>query len=84
MQIACDNYRMGKPLQIRDVPDPVLEILRDRAAEHHMSLASYALQVLTRHTETRTMSEVLSGPRLRSGSPLRNEDILELLAAGRR
>ncbi len=49
-----------------------------------MSLASYALEVLTRHAQTKTMSEVLAGPRLRKGKPLRNNDILELLASGRR
>jgi len=84
MHPACDDGWMGKPLQIRDVPEPVLETLRERAEEHHMSLASYALEVLTRHAQTKTMGEVLSGPRLRSGKRLRNEDILELLAAGRR
>jgi len=31
---------MGKPLQIRDVPKPVLDTLRERAEERHMSLAS--------------------------------------------
>jgi len=75
---------MGKPLQIRDVPKPVLDALRERAEERHMSLASYALEVLTRHAQTKTMSEVLAGPRLRKGKPLRNNDILELLASGRR
>jgi hypothetical protein len=75
---------MGKPLQIRDVPEPVLHTLRERAEERHMSLASYALEVLTRHAQSKTMSEVLAGPRLRKGSALKNDDILELLASGRR
>lgn len=75
---------MGKPLQIRDVPGPVLETLRERAEERHMSLASYALEVLTRHAQSKTMGEVLSGPRLRKGRALKEEDILELLASGRR
>jgi len=74
---------MGKPLQIRDVPEPVLETLRERAEERNMSLASYALEVLTRHAQSKTMSEVLAGPRLRKGRSLKDEDILELLASGR-
>jgi hypothetical protein len=75
---------MGKPLQIRDVPEPILDTLRERADERHMSLASYALDVLTRHAQSKTMSEVLAGPRLRKGRALKNYDIVELLASGRR
>jgi hypothetical protein len=75
---------MGKPLQIRDVPEPILDTLRERADERHMSLASYALDVLTRHAQSKTMSEVLAGPRLRKGRALKNDDIVELLASGRR
>lgn len=75
---------MGKPLQIRDVPDAVLDTLRERAENRHMSLASYALEVLTHHAQTKTMREVLAGPRLRKGKRLKNDDIVELLAAGRR
>lgn len=75
---------MGKPLQIRDVPEPVLDTLRDRAEERHMSLAAYALEVLTRHAQSKTMSDVLAGPRMRKGRALKDDDILELLASGRR
>ena len=84
MRLASYPAGVGKPLQIRDVPEPVLDTLRERAKERHMSLASYALEVLTRDAQSKTMSEVLSGPRLRTGSALRNDDILELLASGRR
>ncbi|HAC46642.1 MAG TPA: hypothetical protein DCF65_11325 [Chloroflexi bacterium] len=90
LRLACActlhaNLRvMGKPLQIRDVPKPVLDTLRERAEERHMSLASYALEVLTRHAQSKTMGEVLAGPRLRKGSALKNDDILELLASERR
>ena len=84
MHSACYPEVMGKPLQIRDVPDPVLRTLRERAAERHMSLAAYALEVLTRHAQSKTMSEVLAGPRLRKGRALKDDDILELLASGRR
>lgn len=75
---------MSKALQIRDVPEPVLATLRQRAEERRMSLASYALEVLTRHAEGKTMTEVLSGPRLRNGGPVASKVILELLASGRR
>jgi plasmid stability protein len=75
---------MGKPLQIRSVPEPVLEGLRARADEVHMSLAAYVLQVLTQHVATKSMNQVLGGPRLRRGRPLANREILDLIARGRR
>ncbi|HET9782298.1 MAG TPA: hypothetical protein VFR33_11020 [Candidatus Dormibacteraeota bacterium] len=75
---------MGKPLQIRNVPEPVLETLRERAGEVHMSLAAYALEVLTQHVATKSMNEVLSGPRLRHGRPLASREIADLIARGRR
>ena len=75
---------MGKPLQIRDVPEPVLETLRARADERHVSLAAYALEVLTQHALMKTMNEVLGGPRLRDGEPLSNDEILDLISHGRR
>lgn len=75
---------MGRPLQIRNVPEPVLDTLRERAATRHQSLSAYALEVLTRHASTKTMDEVLTGPRLNRGKAVSNEEILELLAAGRR
>ena len=75
---------MGKPLQIRNVPELVLENLRERADEVHMSLAAYALEVLTEHVATKSMNQVLTGPRLRHGKPLANREILELISSGRR
>jgi antitoxin FitA len=84
MHFACYAVVMGKPLQIRDVPEPVLETLKARAEGRNMSLAAYALEVLTRHAQSKTMEELLARPRLRRGKPLRNDDILGLLASGRR
>ena len=75
---------MGRPLQIREVPEPVLALLRERAQERHVSLAAYALEVLTQHVETKTMKEVLGGGRLREGKPLKSSEILELMSHGRR
>lgn len=75
---------MGRPLQIRDVPEPVLEALRERAEERHMSLAAYVLDVITQHVQTKTMNEILAGPRLRQGPALRNREIVEMIGRGRR
>jgi plasmid stability protein len=75
---------VGRPLQIRNVPEPVLETLRERADEVHMSLAAYVLEVLTQHVATKSMNQVLSGPRLRHGKPLADREIQDLISRGRR
>lgn len=77
------NRVNGQTLQIRDVPEPVLQTLRVRAAYRHMSLAPYALEVLTEHAQLRTMAEVLAGPRLRNGKALTNAEILGSISGGR-
>ena len=84
MHYACYNADVGKPLQIRNVPEPVLDTLRERADEVHMSLAAYVLEVLTQHVATKSMSQVLAGPRLRSGRPLADREIQDLISRGRR
>lgn len=71
-------------MQIRDVPDSVLDELRERADDRHMSLAAYVLDILTQHARTKTMEEILSGPRLRRGRALGSEEIIRLTARGRR
>jgi plasmid stability protein len=84
MHCACDNADVGRPLQIRNVPEPVLDTLRERADEVHMSLAAYVLEVLTQHVATKSMSQVLAGPRLRHGKPLTDREIHDLISRGRR
>jgi len=84
MHCACYDRDVGRPLQIRNVPEPVLDTLRARADEVHMSLAAYVLEVLTQHAGTKSMGQVLAGPRLRSGRPLTDREIRDLISSGRR
>ena len=84
MQYACYYGCVGRPLQIRNVPERVLRTLRERADEARMSLAAYALEVLTDHVATKSMSQVLSGPRLRRGKPLADREIVDLIERSRR
>ena len=84
MHSACYDSSMARPLQIRNVPEPVLDSLRERAHQVHMSLSAYALEVLTQHVATKSMSQVVAGPRLRHGRPLANREILDLISRGRR
>lgn len=58
---------MGKPLQIRDVPDEVHEALRRRACKAGLSLSGYALHVLTREVARPTVEEVFARIEARGG-----------------
>jgi plasmid stability protein len=51
---------MPKPLQIRSVPDDVIDVLKRRAAREGLSLSAYALRVLTYDACTPTLREVLT------------------------
>ncbi len=73
---------MGRPLQIRDVPDEVLSALKERAEREGMSLATYALKVLALHVSRPSLDEVLSRPR-RGHGRIRRVDVLRALVEGR-
>lgn len=48
-------------LQIRDLPDELHRILRQRAAARGLSLRQYALEVLREHCQQPTLDEWLDG-----------------------
>ena len=73
---------MGTPLQIRDVPDEVLEVLKRRAAKEGESLSSYVLGLLTWHASHVTMKEFVDWPPI-TDKPISREDILEAIHFGR-
>lgn len=49
---------------IRDVPDDVLDALKERAAKAGKSLQAYVLELLTREATTPTNAELSDGIRL--------------------
>ena len=51
---------MGKPLQIREVPDDVHEALRAKAERAGLSLAAYARRVLERDARRPSLAEALA------------------------
>jgi len=71
------------PLQIRNMPDEVLEALRERAAKRQLSLAAYAREVLVRDAARATMEETLAGPRKITGRRLTARQLKQLIRAGR-
>lgn len=65
MQRACIVIicrSMSKPLQIRNVPDDVLDALRRKAQEAGLSLTAYARRVLEREAKRPALAEVLNRP----------------------
>ncbi|HXU47342.1 MAG TPA: hypothetical protein VN783_17585 [Thermoanaerobaculia bacterium] len=52
---------MAVHLQIRDVPDELHQVLRQRAATSGLSLRQYALEVLREHCQQPTLDEWLDG-----------------------
>jgi plasmid stability protein len=57
---------MSRPLQIREVPDDVLDALKERAEAEHVSLAAYALRILEREAHMPTVAEVLGSSGVRA------------------
>ncbi len=72
---------MGKPLQIRDVPDDVLDALKAKADRHGLPLSTYALRVLARDAGLPTIAEVLSWPQERVD--LTGQQLADLIHAER-
>lgn len=52
---------MAGHLQIRDLPDEIHQVLRQRAARSGLSLRQYALEVLRDHCQQPTLDEWLDG-----------------------
>jgi plasmid stability protein len=69
-------------LQIREVPDHVLLVLKSRAEREGQSLAAYALRVLTQHVSRPTVAEVMARPR-RGDGRLDADDVLRAVHEGR-
>ncbi|MGH8931287.1 MAG: FitA-like ribbon-helix-helix domain-containing protein [Egibacteraceae bacterium] len=75
---------MGKPLQIRDVPDETLDVLRERAKREGLSLSAYALRLLRHEAERPTMQEVLDRAASRgSGLRLTPQQYVDIINEGR-
>lgn len=71
-------------LQVRDVPEPVLETLRERASLEGLSLSAYVRKLLTQETAQPTMEETLARIATREPVDITNEEILAAIHEGRR
>ena len=73
---------MGKPLQVRDLPEDVLEVLKRRAAREGDSLSRYVLKLLSWHASHVDLSEFADWPPI-TDRPIGREDIAEAIRVGR-
>jgi plasmid stability protein len=70
-------------VQIKDVPEDVHAVLRQRAAAAHQSLQQYLRDVLIEMTRKPTLDEVLDRAGSRSGGSAPLQEIVEFLRADR-
>ncbi len=72
--------RMGKMVQIRNMPEKMHRTLKSRAAQAGMSLSEYLLRELRKGTDRPTSDELLERMRRRQRSDF---DAAELVREGR-
>lgn len=74
----------GGILQVRDIPEAVLERLRERAATMGVSLSAYVRDLLTYDAEHETMPEVIARIANRTPVEVDDEEIVAVIHEGRR
>jgi len=74
---------MGRPLQIRNVPEPVHDALKAKADQAGMSLAAYALRVLEHDAMRPSLEELLARAGRRKGGRVPLEHATRALEAER-
>jgi plasmid stability protein len=70
-------------LQVKNVPEETLAVLRKRAAESHQSLQEYMLERLIAEARRPTWDEIWAELDRTPGSPVTYDDIREALDASR-
>ena len=70
------------PLQIRAVPNDVVETLKRRAAAENLSLSAYVLRILETEARMPTLEEVLLDP-ARPRADITTEEIVEMIREDR-
>ncbi|MDQ3761508.1 MAG: BrnA antitoxin family protein [Actinomycetota bacterium] len=71
-------------LQVRDVPEPVLARLRERAATRGISLSAYIRELLAEDAAQETMNELIERVSTRTPVDVSDEEILGVIHDGRR
>lgn len=71
-------------LQVRDVPEAILEKLRGRAAQQGVSLSAYVRDLLARDAQQPTLAESMARVAERPSLDIDDSDIVRALDEGRR
>ncbi|WP_109508459.1 FitA-like ribbon-helix-helix domain-containing protein [Nocardioides speluncae] len=75
---------MGSIIQVRDVPDDVLHLLRERASDRGVSLSSYVRDLLTDDARQPTLDEAVKRIAARPAVELTDDEIVTAVHEGRR
>jgi hypothetical protein len=70
-------------VQVRNVSESTHAVLKRRAAAAGQSLQEYVLALLDEHAATPTVAEVMERVRLRSGSQVSVDDVVDTVRADR-
>lgn len=71
-------------VQIREVPEPVVAVLRERAARLGISFSAYLRELLAHDAAQPTMEEVVQRVAGRSPIDVADEQVLDAIHEGRR
>lgn len=82
MHAFCYHAVMASTLQIRDVPDDALDVIRARAAAEGMSLTAYLRRLLIETAAQPTVGEVLARTERRTAG-LTMADLVAATRSGR-
>jgi hypothetical protein len=74
---------MNKPVQIHDVPDEAVAVLRARAGVEGMSLPAYLRRMVVNAAAQPTVAEILAEVAKRPAARLAINDIVEATHTGR-
>lgn len=76
---------MGRTLQIRDLDEPTIDVLKARAARARMSLSAYVAQQLGEIAATPTNAEIVERARdlARAGGGADDQAIVDVVREGR-
>jgi antitoxin FitA len=70
-------------ITIREVPDPILETLKLKAAKAGKSLQAYLLDLVTREAATPTLAEMMARLDRETRTDVSTSDILAVIDDGR-
>jgi plasmid stability protein len=84
MKLRYHRHMSRTILQVRDVPEPVLARLRERAATRGISLSAYIRELLAEDAAQETMNELIERVSTRTPVDVSDEEILGVIHDGRR